>query len=85
MPRPSGQDLRLRVIKAHQNQEGYQRQIAPIFQVSLTCVRNLLRHYQTTGTVNPKQQVRGAKAKIDHNFDSLIQQEIPQKPDMHAL
>ncbi|MDJ0553927.1 MAG: helix-turn-helix domain-containing protein [Microcoleaceae cyanobacterium MO_207.B10] len=54
MARPYSRDLRIRVIRAYQNQEGSQRQIAQRFQVSLTFVRNLLRHYRTTGTVNPK-------------------------------
>ncbi|MGD1698662.1 helix-turn-helix domain-containing protein [Dapis sp. BLCC M229] len=82
MARPYSRDLRIRVIRAYQNQEGSQRQIAQRFQVSLTFVRNLLRHYRTTGTVNPKQHGGGPKIKIDGNFDSLIQQQIQQKPDI---
>lgn len=40
MARPYSLDLRIRVIRAYQNQEGSQRQIAQRFQVSLTFVRN---------------------------------------------
>lgn len=57
MTRPYSPDLRLRVIRAYQNKESSQRQIAQRFQVSFTFVRNLLRYYRNTGTVNPKQQV----------------------------
>ncbi|GFZ94025.1 helix-turn-helix domain-containing protein [Okeania sp. KiyG1] len=67
------------MIRAYQNQEGSQRQIAQRFQVSLTFVRNLLRHYRTTGTVNPKQHGGGPKIKIDGNFDSLMSAENPTK------
>ena len=74
--------LRIRVIRAYQNQEGSQPQIAQRFQVSLTFVRNLLRHCRTTGTVNPKQHGGGPNIKIDGNFDSLIQQQIQHKPDI---
>ena len=59
MARPYSPDLRLRVLRAYQNKEGYMRQIAQRFQVSLTFVRNLLRHYRTTGSVNPKQHGGG--------------------------
>ena len=82
MARPYSTDLRLRVLRAYQNQEGSQRQIAQRFQVSLTFVRNLLRHYRTTGTVNPKQRGGGPKPKCEANFDSLIQQKIQQQPDI---
>ena len=30
------------------------------------------RHYQKTGTVNPKQHGGGPKAKIEHNFDFFV-------------
>ncbi|MGD1702041.1 helix-turn-helix domain-containing protein [Dapis sp. BLCC M229] len=63
MARPYSENLGRPVLRAAQNQEGSQRQIAQRFQVSLTFVRNLLRHYRTTGTVNPKQHGGGPLPK----------------------
>ncbi|MGD1700346.1 helix-turn-helix domain-containing protein [Dapis sp. BLCC M229] len=76
MARPYSQNLGRPVIRAYQNKEGSQRQIAQRFQVSLTFVRNLLRHYRNTGIVNPKQHGGGPKTKIENNFDFLIQLNI---------
>jgi len=81
MPAPYSQDLRRRVINAYYNKEGSQRQIAKKFQVSLTFVRNLLRHYRQTGTIEPKKH-GGAKMKIDNHCFPLIEQMIQQKPDL---
>jgi transposase len=82
MPAPYSQDLRRRVINAYYNKEGSQRQIAKKFQVSLTFVRNLLRHYRQTGTIEPKKHGGGAKMKIDNHCFPLIEQMIQQKPDL---
>ena len=82
MPAPYSQDLRRRVINAYYNKEGSQRQIAKRFQVSLTFVRNLLRHYRQTGSIEPKQHGGGRKIKIDNHGSSLIEQMIKQKPDL---
>ncbi len=82
MPAPYSQDLRRRVINAYYNKEGSQRQIARRFQVSLTFVRNLLKHYRQTGTIEPLQHGGGQKIKIDNHGCSLIQQMIKQKPDL---
>lgn len=51
MPIAYSADLRYRVIAAWQNREGSQRQLAQRFKVSLSFVRNLLRHYRQTGRV----------------------------------
>ena len=72
MARPYSPDLRLRVTRIYQNQEGSQLQIGQRFQVGLTFVRNLLRHYQNTGGVNPKRYGGWPKTKIEKNFDFLM-------------
>lgn len=82
MPAPYSQDLRRRVINAYNNKEGSQRQIAERFEVSLTFVRNLLRCYRQTKSIEPKQHGGGRKIKIDHHGFCLIEQMIKQKPDL---
>jgi putative transposase len=39
------------IIDAYEAKEGSQRQLAQRFKVSLSFVRNLLRHYRTNGQV----------------------------------
>ena len=57
-------DLRQKVIDAHKQQEGSQRQLANRFRVSLSFVQNLLKRYRTDGTVNPRAHGGGQSAKL---------------------
>jgi len=43
-------DLRQKVIDAHNQQQGSQRQLAKRFRVSLTFIESLLKRYRTDGT-----------------------------------
>lgn len=56
MPVSYSKDLRGRVIAAWEAKEGSQRQLAQRFKVSLSFVRNLLRHYRTNGQIEAKQR-----------------------------
>lgn len=69
--RPYSEDIRTRVIRAYQNREGSQRQIASRFNVSLGFVRTLLKRYRDTGNFAPKAHV-GPKSKIDRKSLQLI-------------
>jgi transposase len=57
-------DLRSRVIRAYEKGQGSQRQLARIFDVSLTFVQNLLRQYRRTGSVTPTVRQGGSPGKI---------------------
>ena len=57
-------DLRQKVIDAHKQQEGSQRQLAKRFRVSLSFVQNLLKRYRTDGTVTPRAHGGGQSAKL---------------------
>ena len=54
MPVSYSGDLRRRVIIAWEAKEGSQRQLAERFKVSLSFVRNLLRHYRQNGKIEAK-------------------------------
>lgn len=82
MPAAYSTDLRRRVRDAYQNKEGSQRQIASRFKVSLTFVRNLLRHERITGTIAPKQYTRGPSPKITSDIGELILSKIEKQPDI---
>jgi putative transposase len=47
-------DLRQKIIDAHNNEEGSQRQLAKRFSVSLSFVQSLLRRFRFCGTVEAK-------------------------------
>lgn len=51
------------------------------FKVSLSFVRNLLRHYRQTGTVKPKTHGGGAITKITGSNLPIVEQLIRQQPD----
>ncbi len=49
MPVAYSEDLRRRVVEAWEAMSGSQRQLSQRFKVSLSFVRNLLRHYRESG------------------------------------
>lgn len=57
-------DLRQKIIDAHNQQEGSQRQLATRFRVSLSFIENLLNRYRTDGTVEPRAHGGGRSAKL---------------------
>lgn len=57
-------DFRQKVINAHNNKEGSQRELATRFSVSLSFVQSLLRRYRSSGTVEPKPHGGGQSAKL---------------------
>jgi len=65
-------DLRQKVIDAHNQQEGSQRQLAKRFRVSLTFIENLLKRYRTDGTVEPRAHGGGRSAKLSPEQESVL-------------
>lgn len=81
MPVAYSADLRRRVIAAWEGQEGSQRQLADRFKVSLTFVRNLLRHYRSSGHVEAKRRGATLNPKISDEQLLIVQQLINAKND----
>ena len=65
-------DLRQKVIDAHNQQEGSQRQLAKRFRVSLTFIENLLKRYRTDGTVEPRTHGGGRLAKLNPEQEAVL-------------
>ncbi|MBI1748994.1 MAG: transposase [Acidobacteria bacterium] len=57
-------DLRIRIVKAYQNHEGSQRQLAQRFRVSLCFVEKLLKRFRQHGNVRPSPWAGGRAPKI---------------------
>lgn len=81
MPVPVSTDLRQRIIAAYDAKEGSQRQLAERFKVSLSFIRDLMRHYRETGSVQPKPHGGGAVAKVGKEQLPMIEALVTTQPD----
>ena len=81
MPAPLSLDLRQRILAAYEAKEGSQRQLAERFKVSLSFIRDLMRHYRETGTVQPKPHGGGAVAKLGKEHLPLVEALVQAQPD----
>lgn len=82
MPVSYSGDLRRRVIAAWEAKKGSQRHFAQRFKVSLTFVRNLLRHYRQNGEIEAKQRGGYQKPTIEDKHISMIKSWVEQKNDL---
>ena len=81
MPAPLSVDLRQRIISSYEAKEGSQRQLAKRFKVSLSFVRDLMRHHRETGQIEPKSHGGGAVAKLDVAALSIVKALVDDQPD----
>lgn len=81
MPAPLSVDLRQRILAAYEAKEGSQRQLAERFKVSLSFIRDLMRHYRETGTVQPKTHGGGAVAKLGKAQLPIVEALVKAQPD----
>ncbi|HEY9660200.1 MAG TPA: hypothetical protein V6C65_17215 [Allocoleopsis sp.] len=58
-----------------------QRQLAKRFKVSLSFIRDLMRHHRETGTVQPKPHGGGAVSKIGKKHLPIIEALVNAQPD----
>ena len=79
--KPYSLDLRRRVLAAWQRGEGSQRQLAARFSVHLTFVRNLLRLYRQSGSIEPRPHGGGRRPLADGPVLERLTQMVAQRPD----
>ena len=82
MPVSSSGDLRRHVIIAWEAKEGSQRQLAQRFKVSLSFVRNLLRHYRQNGKIEAKPGGGYQQPIIQNEQLRIIQSLLKEKNDL---
>ena len=82
MPIAYSKDLRARVIAAWEAKEGSQRDLAQRFKVSLSFVRNLLRHYRTNGPLEAKRRGGNLKPLIQDEQMAIIKSLVEEKNDL---
>lgn len=73
-------DIRVRIVRAHQNSEGSQRDIAARFDVSLSFVRDLLRQYRETGSIAPRPHGGGPRPLINEQGVFVIADLLRESP-----
>jgi putative transposase len=74
-------DLRQKVIDAHNNQEGSQRQLAKRFSVSLSFVQDLLKRYKLDNTIEPLPHGGGQSAKLSPQQVAVVATLIEEDND----
>ncbi|MGQ9872945.1 helix-turn-helix domain-containing protein [Leptodesmis sp.] len=81
MPAPLSVDLREQILTAYQAKAGSQRQLAERFKVSLSFIRDLLRHYREMGSVQPKPHGGGAVAKVGNAQLPIVEALVQKQPN----
>jgi transposase len=80
--KPYSLDRRRRVLDAWQRGEGSQRQLASRFSVHLTFVRNLLRLYRQSGSIEPRPHGGGRRSLAEGPvLERLAQIMVRERPD----
>jgi transposase len=74
-------DLRQRIIDTVERGEGSSRQIAKRFLVSLSFVTRLLRHYRTTGSLEPKPHGGGRRPALGPAQLKRLRALVRKQPD----
>lgn len=75
-------DLRERIVKAYDQGEGTQPEIARRFDVSLGMVKKLLLQRRKTGCIKARHHRAGRKKTIVAEHRIAIRQHLKAKPDM---
>jgi transposase len=74
-------DLRERIVRAHEDGEGTQQELAERFGVSLRCVQMLLRRWREDGTVEPRPRGGGQVAKVSPEQEEQLRKALREQPD----
>lgn len=74
-------DLREKVLLAYQNNDLSEREIARLFGVSLSFVRDLLKLYRETGHIDPKPHAGGTPRSIDGAHLLILRKCVDRRPD----
>src|SRR5213076_2015229 len=79
--KPYSLDLRRRVLDAWLRGEGSQRQLASRFSVHLTFVRNLLRLYRQSGSIEPRPHGGGRRSLAEGPVLARLAHLVAERPD----
>jgi transposase len=75
------QDLRRKIVAAYENNDYSQSQVAQLFSVSATTVRNLVRRKRETGDVDALPQTGGKNPTLGEQERQSVRQMIKDNAD----
>jgi transposase len=76
-------DLREKILKAWQNKECSQRELAKRFKVSLSFIRDLLRRYRETNEIAAKPQGGDRRSKLKGIDQELLKIIVTEQSDIY--
>jgi transposase len=82
MAAPYSIDLRLKAIKAYENGESSQQEIAKVFGMGIATFARYWRQYKETGAVAITQYKRGRKPAVDEKQLLRIKELVINRPDI---
>lgn len=80
--RPYSMDLRKRVADAYEAGEGSMRELAKRYNVSLAFVRDLLKRYRQTGSLEPRPPGGGYPRAIKSEHEPLLLELLEEHNDL---
>jgi transposase len=78
---PLSMDLRKRIVRAYENDEGSHARLAERFAVSRAVVGKLTRQHRDLGTLEPQVHRRGRKPAIAGEKEKQLRQHLRDHPD----
>ena len=76
-------DLREKILKAWQNKECSQRELAKRFKVSLSFIRDFLRRYRETGEIAAQPQGGDRRPKLKGIEQELLKIIVTERNDIY--
>lgn len=74
-------DLRERVVRAYEEGDGTQAELAEVFGVSLSCIQKWVRKWRETGSVAPEPHGGGRQAKFSGKQLERLRKLVESHPD----
>jgi len=74
-------DLRKRIIEAIENDKRIKSEVIRVYKISRTGLDYLLKHYEETGSLNPKPHGGGRPSKFQDDDIKIIKTFISEHPD----
>jgi len=79
--KPYSTDFRRKIVETKQKTQDSNQQIAARFQVSYSFVRRLLKHYESTGSVEPNPHGGGKALKLNSQQIDVVTQLVEEDND----
>ncbi|MDY6966955.1 MAG: IS630 family transposase [Halobacteriota archaeon] len=74
-------DFRRKIIKAHEDEEISQRELAKRFGVALSFVQKLLKRYRETDSVGPKRRTQQTPSKLTPGHLAVLRRLVEEQND----